>query len=131
MFIFIVPDFGSLKSQDAQFISLKRGTTVKLDFMFYKDAAHAVSWNLSALDRFSITAQEFSGQNTYDIEYNKDSEKWDFSNAVNGIVSLTLEVTQNIPQSMYAEITFQLYAAELIYKTSSFIIEVVGDLEIA
>jgi len=93
MITFIVPEDGSLESQDMQYLKVKRGDNIQFQMNFYKDKFKVYPWNLTSPAILNFFAKTDKLSTTYRINKDKASLDWDLTDAVDGIIKLILNNT--------------------------------------
>ena len=128
MLRFAISENGEILDWLLQRIRVKKGQQIKLDFYFYKDESHSEVHDLTSATK-TFAAKKTLIQSSKDIEKDNNSSDWDVSNASNGHLGLILrESDLDEVASYYAEIEFRLDGSDIIYKTPTFILEVVEEV---
>jgi hypothetical protein len=91
--ILIVPEDGSLDSQELQYMKIKKGDNVQLSLQFYKDIFHIYPWNLASPVQFNLRAKKLKELTTYVFSKDKASTDIDLASAATGLIKTVLNST--------------------------------------
>src|SRR5580692_4558190 len=123
--IFVIPTSGVLTQYFPNDpLIAKVGEDILLTFQFVTDDTLTVPWNLNGA-AVQFFAKKYLDSTCLTIAKYPGDPGWDFTNAVNGILNLQINGSDLTEESsLWCEITFTLSGQVKVYKTVSFVLEV-------